>query len=58
MGNVAGLPALVAPAGHDEDGLPVGIQIVGPRWSEMRLLAIGRALEQERILPGFRAPPG
>jgi amidase len=55
--NLAGLPALVAPAGQDEGGLPVGIQIVGPRWSEMRLLEIGRELERAEILPGFRAPP-
>jgi|SoiMethySBSTD1v2_1073268.scaffolds.fasta_scaffold29994_5 amidase len=57
MANVAGLPALVAPAGQDEDGLPIGVQIVGPRWSEMSLLNIARALESAQILPGFRAPP-
>jgi amidase len=55
--NLTGLPGLVAPAGIADDGLPVGIQIVGPRWSEMRLLDIGRALEQAGILPGFRPPP-
>ena len=57
MANVAGLPALVAPAGQDEDGLPIGVQIVGPRWSEMSLLNIARALESAQILPGFRPPP-
>ncbi len=55
--NLTGLPALAAPAGLDESGLPIGIQIIGARWSEMRLLAIGNALEQTGILPGFRAPP-
>jgi amidase len=54
--NLLGLPALVAPCGSD-GGLPIGIQIVGARWSELRLLDIGRALEQAGILPGFRAPP-
>jgi len=56
--NVTGLPALVIPAGLDDDGLPIGLQIVGPRWSEMRLLEIARALERAEIVPGFQAPPG
>lgn len=58
MANLADLPALVAPAGRDEDGLPIGVQIVGPRWSEMRILAIGRALLEAQVLPGFAPPPG
>ena len=57
MGNLAGLPALVPPAGQDSEGLPVGVQIVGPRWSEMRLLGVCRALESVQALPGFRPPP-
>ena len=56
--NLLGLPALVVPAGLDDDGLPIGIQLVGPRWSDMRLLDIARELEQAEILPGFRPPPG
>lgn len=43
--NLTGLPGLAAPAGLDDDGLPVGVQIVGPRWSEMRLLEIAGELE-------------
>jgi len=57
MGNLAGLPALVAPAGQDDDGLPIGVQIVGPQWSEMRLLEICRTLESVQALPGFQPPP-
>jgi amidase len=56
--NLAGLPALTVPAGLDQDGLPVGVQIVGPRWSELRLLEIAGALEAAGILPGFARPPG
>ncbi|HEX3552492.1 MAG TPA: amidase [Thermoanaerobaculia bacterium] len=56
--NVAGLPGLAVPAGRDDDGLPIGLQIVGPLWSEMRLLEIARELERAEILPGFQAPPG
>ncbi|MCD0442144.1 amidase [Glycomyces sp. A-F 0318] len=56
--NFAGLPALTVPAGFDADGLPIGLQIVGPRWSEIRLIAIAAALEEAGILPGFTRPPG
>jgi amidase len=56
--NFAGLPSLVVPAGQDDDGLPIGLQIVGSAWSETRLIAIARALERAEVLPGFRFPPG
>jgi amidase len=56
--NLTGLPALVVPAGVDRHGLPIGLQIVGPRWSEMRLLRIAHQLEQAGILRGFQRPPG
>jgi amidase len=54
--NLCGLPGLVVPAGV-EDGLPAGVQIVGPRWSDLRLLDVAAALEAGGILPGFQAPP-
>lgn len=50
--NLTGQPALVVPAGLDHDGLPIGVQIAGPRWSEMRLLAIARAHEEAGGMPG------
>ena len=56
--NLTGLPGLVAPAGLDGDGLPAGVQLVGPRWSEPRLLAIAGELERAGVLPGFSPPPG
>jgi len=56
--NLTGLPALAVPAGLDHDGLPVGVQVVGPRWSELRLLGIAGELERTGVLPGFQAPPG
>ena len=55
--NLTGHPGLVVPAGLDDGGLPIGIQIIGPRWSDMRLLEIAGALERAGILPGFQAPP-
>ena len=57
LSNLNGLPGLVLPAGLNPDGLPAGVQLVGPRWSESTLLAIGRGLEAAGITPGFQAPP-
>ena len=43
--NIAGLPALSVPCGFS-DGLPVGMQLIGPHLSEPTLLQIGHAYEQ------------
>jgi amidase len=42
---VAGYPAITLPAGQVA-GLPVGISLVGPAWSEPRLIALAYAFEQ------------
>jgi aspartyl-tRNA(Asn)/glutamyl-tRNA(Gln) amidotransferase subunit A len=42
---MAGLPGLNIPCGLSE-GLPVGLQLIGPQFSENRLFEVGRALEQ------------
>jgi amidase len=39
-------PVLAIPCGFTEDGLPVGLQLIGPPRSEARLLSIGAFLEQ------------
>ena len=44
--NLAGIPGLAVPAGFI-DGLPVGIQILGPQFSEELLFQVGYAYEQE-----------
>ncbi|NIS82619.1 MAG: Asp-tRNA(Asn)/Glu-tRNA(Gln) amidotransferase subunit GatA [Anaerolineales bacterium] len=43
--NHAGIPGLSVPAGIDSSGLPIGIQFLGPDFSEAKLLRIGRAFE-------------
>ena len=43
--NMAGLPGLSIPCGLSE-GLPVGLQILGPQFSENTLFAVGHALER------------
>jgi len=53
--NLAGLPALVLPAGPGRDGLPTSVQLIGPAGSETRLLLL--AGELERRLPWRRHAP-
>ena len=43
--NIAGLPAMSVPCGFDQ-GLPVGMQLVGPHLSEETLLRVAYAYEQ------------
>jgi aspartyl-tRNA(Asn)/glutamyl-tRNA(Gln) amidotransferase subunit A len=43
--SLAGLPALSLPAGRS-DGLPVGIQLIAPRFAEPSMLAAARVLER------------
>lgn len=45
--NLAGLPALSMPCGVDGEGLPVGAQLVGPRFGEQVLLGAAHTYQQE-----------
>ena len=42
--NIAGLPCMSVPCGFDQ-GLPVGLQIIGPRLSEEVILKVGHAYQ-------------
>ena len=44
--NLTGHPAISIPCGFTPQGLPVGLQLIAPRWAEARLLAIALAYEQ------------
>jgi len=54
--NYTGHPAVVLPYKLDRAGLPMGVQIVGKRWSESRLLAMAKALSE--VTGAFQRPPG
>jgi aspartyl-tRNA(Asn)/glutamyl-tRNA(Gln) amidotransferase subunit A len=45
--NMAGLPGLSLPCGFTAGGLPMGMQLLGPHFSEALLLRIARAYERE-----------
>ncbi|MFH2039024.1 MAG: amidase family protein, partial [Chloroflexota bacterium] len=44
--NLAGLPAMSLNCGFSTGGLPIGLQITGPEWSEAKVLMAGRAFER------------
>lgn len=44
--NMAGLPGLSVPSGLDQDGLPMGLQIIGKPWDEAGILNVGQAIEK------------
>jgi amidase len=50
------LPATSAPVGFTPEGLPVGLQIIGPEMGDFRTIWV--AGELERLLGGFQGPPG
>jgi amidase len=54
---MAGAPALAAPAGFSESGLPMGIQIVGPNRGDLDVLRLGHAYDQATRWPERRPPP-
>ena len=43
--NIAGIPGISIPIGHSENGLPVGMQILGNLYDEIRVLQLANALE-------------
>lgn len=53
---VSYLPASVAPVGVTSEGLPVGVQIIGPSMGDYTTIAVAGMLEN--ILGGFKAPEG
>src|SRR3989440_5301439 len=53
--NYTGHPAVVLPYKLDRDGLPIGVQLVGKRWDEARLLAMAKALSE--VTGAFQRPP-
>ena len=55
LATACGLPATAIPVGQTATGLPVGAQLIGPRGTDSRTIAIAEAIEAQ--LGGFTAPP-
>lgn len=49
--SLAGLPAISVPSGFSRDGLPLGLQVLGPRLREENVFAAAGGLERELALP-------
>ncbi|KAK9097041.1 hypothetical protein Sjap_022538 [Stephania japonica] len=44
--NLLGLPAISVPVGHDKQGLPIGIQLIGRPWAEATILRLAFIIEE------------
>jgi aspartyl-tRNA(Asn)/glutamyl-tRNA(Gln) amidotransferase subunit A len=63
--NLWGIPAISIPCGFSASGLPIGLMLAGPRFSEGRVLALAHAYEQATLwhlrkpplTPGMIIPP-
>ncbi|KAG5625340.1 hypothetical protein H5410_010558 [Solanum commersonii] len=53
--NVLGLPAISVPIGHDKQGLPIGLQLIGRPWCEASILRLAAAIEE--ISAEYRKKP-
>jgi allophanate hydrolase len=47
--NLCDLAAIAVPAGFGSDGLPIGVTLVGPAWSEGRLAALADQLHRDAV---------
>jgi aspartyl-tRNA(Asn)/glutamyl-tRNA(Gln) amidotransferase subunit A len=59
--NLAGLPGISVPAGLGEDGLPLGLQVIGRAFDEETVLKVARQIERAAdftALPSFVAEGG
>ncbi len=56
LASVAKLPATVLPVGRTPEGLPVGIQVIGPYLEDRTPIHIARLISE--IIGGFMPPPG
>ncbi|WP_051111462.1 amidase [Mycobacterium sp. 141] len=54
LATMPGLPATAIPAGHSPEGLPVGVQLIGPMFEDRTPLRLAELLEQ--AIGGFQTP--
>jgi amidase len=54
MVNALGLPSITIPLGLNDEGLPIGVQVIGKYYSEPQLIHFAKLVES--ITPGFIKP--
>ena len=54
--NLTGNPVVVMPIGYTQTGIPIGVQVVGSRWQDVRLLTVAEQLFN--VGGNFKHPPG
>jgi len=54
--NLTGSPVVIIPAGNTNEGLPIGIQVVGRRWFDMELLSVAGKIAG--VADAFKNPLG
>jgi aspartyl-tRNA(Asn)/glutamyl-tRNA(Gln) amidotransferase subunit A len=54
--SLAGVPALSLPCGFTKDGLPIGLQIIGPAFEETKVLMAGHQYQKQTDWHSRRAP--
>jgi aspartyl-tRNA(Asn)/glutamyl-tRNA(Gln) amidotransferase subunit A len=47
--NIAGLPAISLPCGKDKDGMPIGLQIIGKKFDDQKVLNVGYFAEESKL---------
>jgi amidase len=55
VATLPGLPATALPVGSSEDGLPIGVQAIGPMWGDRTTIRFAELVERE--FGGFTPPP-
>ena len=50
--NMSGHPAASFPCGFNSDGMPVGLQVIGHRWQESKVLGVCSAFEKAKPWAG------
>jgi Asp-tRNA(Asn)/Glu-tRNA(Gln) amidotransferase A subunit family amidase len=53
--SLSGQPCVVVPSGRSTEGLPIGVQVVGPVWREDVALSVAGHLEH--TVGGWHRPP-
>ncbi|MDM0077164.1 amidase family protein [Variovorax sp. J2P1-59] len=56
IATLTGLPSTTMPIGRSDEGLPIGMQIIGPSLEDRTTIAFAQAVERE--FGGFVPPPG